>query len=250
MVACASRVIDTTELLLLAVAGFVAGGVASIVGFGIGSIFTPLLSLWIDARVAVAAISIPHLIGTALRFTLLEGRVDRHVLWTFGVASAVGGIIGALINTVFTSPALLIVLAILLLFVGIGELTGFARRMVFRGPAAWIAGALSGLLGGLVGNQGGLRSAAMLGFRMDRDTFVATVTAIGLIVDASRMPVYFVAYRDELRELVTPMLAATAGTIAGTIAGGRILRRIPETWFRRIVAVILLILGVSLLLRR
>ena len=39
-------------------AGFVAGGVASIVGFGIGSIFTPLLSLWIDARVAVAAITL------------------------------------------------------------------------------------------------------------------------------------------------------------------------------------------------
>jgi uncharacterized membrane protein YfcA len=240
---------DATALLLLAAAGFLAGGVASIVGFGIGSIFTPLLSLWIDARVAVAAISIPHLIGTALRFWMLEGRVDRHVLWTFGIASAVGGIIGALINTVFTSPALLIVLAVLLLFVAAGELIGFSRRLVFRGPAAWIAGALSGLLGGLVGNQGGLRSAALLGFRMDRDTFVATVTAIGLIVDASRMPVYFVAYAQALRELVTPIAIATAGTIAGTIIGGLLLRRIPEPWFRRIVAVVLLILGVSLLLR-
>ena len=240
---------DAAALLLIAAAGFLAGGVASIVGFGIGSIFTPLLSLWIDARVAVAAISIPHLIGTALRLWLLEGRVDRHVLLTFGIASAVGGIIGALINTVFSSPALLTVLAVLLLFVGAGELIGFSRRMVFRGAMAWIAGALSGLLGGLVGNQGGLRSAALLGFRMDRDTFVVTVTAIGLIVDASRMPVYFFAYADELRKLVIPIGVATAGTIAGTIIGGRLLRRIPETWFRRIVAVVLLILGVSLLLR-
>lgn len=241
---------DTTALLLLAAAGFVAGGVASIVGFGIGSIFTPLLSLWIDARVAVAAISIPHLIGTALRFALLQGHVDRHVLWTFGIASAVGGIAGALINTVFTSPALLIVLAILLLFVGVGELTGLARRMVFRGPVAWIAGAASGLLGGLVGNQGGLRSAALLGFRMDRDTFVVTVTAIGLMVDAARMPVYFFAYAHELGTLAMPITVATAGTIAGTIVGGRLLRRIPEPWFRRIVAVVLLILGLSLLVRR
>jgi len=180
---------------------------------------------------------------------MLEGRVDRHVLWSFGIASAAGGIVGALINTVFTSPALLIVLAVLLLFVAAGELIGFSRRMVFRGPAAWIAGALSGLLGGLVGNQGGLRSAALLGFRMDRDTFVATVTAIGLIVDASRMPVYFVAYARELRDLVTPIAVATAGTVAGTIIGGRLLRRIPEPWFRRIVAVVLLILGVALLWR-
>ena len=47
------------------------------------------------------------------------------------------------------------------------------------------------MLGGLVGNQGGLRSAALLGFRLDRDTFVATATAIGLFVDGARMPIYF-----------------------------------------------------------
>ena len=72
---------------------------------------------------------------------------------------------------------------------------------------------------------------------------------IGLIVDASRMPVYFIAYADELGALITPITVATAGTVAGTIIGGRLLRRIPEAWFRRIVAVVLLILGVSLLLR-
>lgn len=240
---------DATALFLIASAGFIAGGVASIVGFGIGSIFTPLLSIWIDARIAVAAISIPHLIGTSLRFALLEGRADRRVLWSFGIASAVGGIAGALINTVFTSPLLLTVLAVLLLFVAAGELTGLSRQMVFRGTAAWIAGVISGLLGGLVGNQGGLRSAALLGFPMDRMTFVATITAIGLIVDASRMPVYLFAYAGQLQEIVTPIVVATAGTIAGTVIGGRLLRRIPEAWFRRIVAVVLLILGVSLLLR-
>jgi uncharacterized membrane protein YfcA len=121
--------------------------------------------------------------------------------------------------------------------------------MILRGPAGWIAGALSGLLGGLVGNQGGLRSAALLGFRLDRDTFVVTATAIGLIVDASRMPVYFVAYAEELRAIVMPIAVITAGTIAGTIIGGRLLRRIPEAWFRRIVAVLLLTLGIALLLR-
>lgn len=240
---------DATALSLLATAGFVAGGVASIAGFGIGSIVTPLLSIWIAAPLAVAAISIPHLIGTALRFSLLNGRVDRHVLWTFGLASAIGGLIGALINTVFTSPALLTLLAALLLFVAISELTGLSRRMVFRGPVAWLAGALSGLLGGIVGNQGGLRSAALLGFRMDRDTFAVTATAIGLIVDASRMPVYVFAYAEDLRALVVPITVVTAGTIAGTLVGGRLLGRIPEAWFRRVVAVVLLMLGVVLLLR-
>jgi uncharacterized membrane protein YfcA len=240
---------DTPSLWILGVAAFVAGGIASIAGFGIGSVLTPALSIWIDARLAVAAISIPHLIGTALRFSLLKGHVDRRVLWSFGIASAAGGIAGALLNTVFTSPALLMLLAMLLLFVAAGELTGFSRRLVFRGPAAWIAGAISGTLGGLVGNQGGLRSAALLGFRMDRDTFVATATAIGLIVDAARMPVYFAVYSGELGSVMTPIAVTSIGVVIGTLLGGRILRRIPEPHFRRVVAVFLALLGIWLLTR-
>src|SRR5688500_861319 len=241
---------EIESLWILGLAALVAGGIASIAGFGIGSVLTPALSIWIDARLAVAAISIPHLIGTALRFSLLKGRVDRRVLWSFGVASAAGGIAGALLNTVFTSPALLTLLAVLLLFVAAGELTGFSRRLVFRGPAAWVAGALSGALGGLVGNQGGLRSAALLGFRMDRDTFVATATAIGLVVDAARMPVYFFVYSRELGRVVTPIVVATVGVVLGTVLGGRILRQIPEKYFRRVVAVFLAVLGIWLLTRR
>jgi hypothetical protein len=240
---------DAFAQLILAVAAVIAGGIASIAGFGIGSILTPTLSLWYDAKLAVAAISIPHLIGTALRFWLLQGHVDARVMWSFGLASAAGGITGALLNTVFASPWLLALLGILLLFVAAGELTGFSRRMVFSGPWAWVAGAVSGMLGGLVGNQGGLRSAALLGFRLHRDTFVATATAIGLFVDAARMPVYFYAHGAELTPMATAIVITTGGVAAGTLFGGRVLRRVPEAAFRRVVAVLLAILGVALLVR-
>ena len=40
-----------------------------------------------------------------------------------------------------------------------------------------------------------------------------------------------------------------AGVIAGTVAGGRVLRRIPEDHFRRLVAVLLVALGLALLVR-
>jgi hypothetical protein len=40
---------DATALSILGFAAVIAGGIASIVGFGIGSVLTPTLSLWIDA---------------------------------------------------------------------------------------------------------------------------------------------------------------------------------------------------------
>ena len=176
--------------VLVVVAAMVAGAIASVTGFGIGSLLTPTLGLHVGTKIAVAAVSIPHVVGTALRFWLLRERVDRHTLLTFGLTSAAGGLVGALLHEWVSSPWLTIVFGALLLFVAISELTGLAQRMRFRGPVAWIAGAGSGLLGGLVGNQGGIRSAALLGAELPRQTFVATATAVGLIVDAARMPIY------------------------------------------------------------
>src|SRR5918994_577917 len=81
------------DALVLVVSVF-AGGIAAVTGFGIGSLLTPVLALQVDTRLAVAAVSIPHVVGTALRLWLLQGRVDRRVLWSFGLTSAAGGSTG------------------------------------------------------------------------------------------------------------------------------------------------------------
>jgi len=126
-------------------------------------------------------------------------------------------------------------------------LLGWARRLRFPRKMAWIAGAVSGMLGGLVGNQGGIRSAAMLGLDVPRENFVATATAIALLVDAARMSVYLaVESRDVLR--IWPLvLLATIGVLLGTILGQRLLKSIPENIFHRVVGGLIFALGVAML---
>ena len=119
----------SVETLAISLAAIVAGAIASVTGFGIGSILTPTLSLWMDGRLAVAVVSVPHLIGTAIRFWMIKGHVDRRVMWRFGLASAAGGLIGALFQSALGGPVLMMVLAVLLLFVAASELTGLARRL-------------------------------------------------------------------------------------------------------------------------
>jgi uncharacterized protein len=227
----------------------VAGAIASVAGFGIGSVLTPILALTTGTRIAVAAVSVPHVIGTAVRFALLRGRVNRRLFVRFGIASAAGGLTGALLHSYASNRALAIVLGCLLLFVGVSELSGVMRRVRLGQTGAWIAGIVSGVFGGLVGNQGGLRSAALLAFDVDKDAFIATATAIGLIVDAARMPVYLVTERAELMGIWPLIVLAAAGVVIGTIAGARLLKRVPEPVFRRIVAVLLLALGTWMILR-
>ncbi len=63
------------------------------------------------------------------------------------------------------------------------------------------------------------------------------------------MPVYYVNYRDDLAAMATPIIVASLGVVAGTIFGKRVLTRIPDRWFRRLLAIILGLLGIAMLAR-
>jgi len=198
-------------------AGVLAGAIAAISGFGIGSVLTPLLAAHVGTKLAVGAVSIPHVIGTAVRFASLRSHVDGRAFRRFGVLSAAGGLVGALINTRVKAP---------------------------------VAGALSGVFGGMVGNQGGIRSAALMGFDLTKEAFVATATAVALVVDGARVPVYVWTEWRALAALWPTLAAATAGVLAGTIVGVRVLRRIPERIFRTSVSVLVIVLGLYMLVHR
>lgn len=234
--------------ILFITAAVLGGGIAALAGFGIGSLLTPTLGVKLGTKLAVAAVSIPHFVGTALRFILLRRHVNKQVLLGFGITSAAGGLAGALLHIHFSSVALSYALGTLLVFAGMTGITGLASRMRFGRRTAWMAGAASGIFGGLVGNQGGIRSAAMLGFNINKESFVATATAIALMVDCARMPVYFIGEARELGRAWIYLVIGTIGVIAGTIAGQRVLGKIPEKVFRRIVSLIVLALGIALLL--
>jgi uncharacterized membrane protein YfcA len=231
--------------LLVAV---LAAGVAAIAGFGIGSMLTPLLALTYGTKVAVLLVALPHFAATALRAWMLRDAIDRRVLLTFGAASAAGGLVGALLHAAASTSALSMILGVLLVFAGISGASGLSRGFrISAAPWAILAGALSGGFGGLVGNQGGIRSAALLHFPMDGRAVVATATAIGLVVDLARIPVYVATGGAEMLANWPVVVIATIGVLAGTLLGGPILRRLPEPVFRRSAFVLVAILGVALI---
>lgn len=234
---------------LLVLSAAVAGAIAAVTGFGIGSLLTPILALQLDSRLAVAAVSIPHVVGTALRFWLLQSAMDRRVLYGFGLTSAAGGLCGAVLQGEASNDSLTAIFGAVLVLAAVSELRGRARPMRFHGSWAWIAGAASGLLGGLVGNQGGIRSAALLGFGLTKQTFVGTATAIALFVDGARVPIYLATQYRQMERIWPRLVIMTVGVVLGTAVGSRALSQIPDQWFRYVLALVLMILGGSMLVR-
>jgi len=229
--------------LLVATAG---GVTASIAGFGIGSLLTPVLATRFSVADAILAVSIPHAVATAVRCWRLRRSIDWTVLRGFGIASAIGGIIGAFALFQFENQARLI-LGVLLIATGAAGLTGWNRKIAPSGILSTLFGGLSGLFGGLAGNQGGLRAAALMSYRLTPATFVATSTAVGLMVDAARLPVYMTRGSGRLLDLLVPMAIATAGVLAGTLLGEKILLRLSRERFTMVVSVLITVLGIWLL---
>lgn len=226
-----------------------SGGTAAVAGFGIGSLLTPLIALQLDMSTAVAAVAIPHAAATTMRFFRLRDAVDWRVLRGFGLLSAVGGLAGALLYTRFSARALTVTLGVLLIATSIGTLADWTSRWHPKGAAVGGLGLLSGLFGGLAGNQGGLRAAALFSFGLQPVPYVATATATALLVDFARTPVYAWQAGSRLSSLSGILVVATAGVLIGTLIGERILLGLSRTQFRRAMGTLIGLLGLWILVR-
>lgn len=233
---------------ILAVA-VLSGATASLVGFGIGSMLTPLLAASLGMDIAVAAVSVPHAVATGIRCWRLRRSIDRDVLKRFGLLSAAGGLGGAIVYTMLDAEALTRVLGGLLVLTSAAQFTGLASRWHPKGATVALLGLGSGFFGGIAGNQGGLRAAALSAFGLAPLAFVATSTATGLLVDAARAPVYLYTAGSALLALWLPIAVATAGVTIGTLLGERVLLGMSRERFRLVVAAAVGLLGLWLLIR-
>jgi uncharacterized membrane protein YfcA len=234
------------EIGLFGLVSVVGGAIAAVSGFGIGSVLTPFLLIAFPTAEAVAIVAIPHAVATVVRWYRLRHDVHLPTFRQFGIASAIGGLVGAALQPLLASDLLSLVLAALLLIAGVSQLRG--RPVPFPATGVWrvLGGALSGVFGGLVGNQGGLRAAALLGFDLDARALVATATASALFVDAARVPIYVMMRGEVLANTVPYWVAGSVGVIVGTLIGVPILGRIPQPVYRKLIATLLIALALVL----
>ena len=121
----------------------------------------------------------------------------------------------------------------------VASVAGFGIGSLVTPVLAWQLGALL---------QERATTPALLGVDLPKHAFATTATAVALMVDAARVPVYLWFMGDEIRQLGAPIAIATTGVVIGTLAGLHVLDRIPERSFRREVAVVLSLLGIAMLL--
>ena len=239
---------EPTTLLLLCAAAMVVAAAVVASGFGLGTALTPLFLLTYDIKTAVFLVAIVHFANNLFRLGLFWKQVDSTVVRRFGLLSVVGAVVGSLIQERAAGPWLEIGLGALLIVLGGMEL--LPRERAWRIPKRFdqAGGLLSGLLGGLLGNQGALRSGYLLNYSLSKESFIASGTAIACLIDTSRIPVYAAQYGKGLLPVWPYLAAVMVASFVGTLAGKRLIEKLPQNWFHLLVAALIALTGAALIL--
>ena len=106
-----------------------------------------------------------------------------------------------------------------------------------------IGGSLSGLTAGLLGTGGAIRGLTMAAFNLEKSVFIATSAFIDFMIDFSRTIVYYQnGYIGSEEIKYVPFLFVIG--LVGTFIGKKILNYIPQSKFKRISLVLILVIGV------
>jgi uncharacterized membrane protein YfcA len=240
------------ELICVAVWSFavaIAGGVAGLV---LGNLRLPVVLQFSTSAAAGAGANVAISAASALTSSIAHwrgGRIDWRLFWLMAPPSLAGGIIGGVISGLLPQRLLLALIALVVLY-GAVEVDrhrrGRDRTRAAPAGGRWIAIAVAfavGVLGGLVGLiLGTLRLPAMVKWLgTSPKAAVGTNAATGVVVGVGGLIGHIAGGVDWAL-----LGAGCAGAVPGAYLGARLTGRLDEDTLLRVIAVILLVAGLSL----
>ncbi len=97
------------------VATLLAAALTVPAGFGLATMLTPIMLIWLDPHLAIAAVAVVHAAHNGWKLLLLKGDVDLSAVKRYGWAMVLGALIGASLGTTINQKPLLIVVGFALI---------------------------------------------------------------------------------------------------------------------------------------
>ena len=244
------------QALLVVLAGVAAGTINTVVGSGSLITFPTLLAVGyppVLANVSNCLGMVPGGVTGVLGYRReLAGQRARLV--RLGVASALGGTLGAALLLVLPAAVFKAVVPVLVLLgcvlvvlqpVIVARLHRRPGAPPHGGPLTWVLVGLTGVYGGYFGAAQGVLLVAVLGLTLDEtlQRVNAAKNLLALIVNGIA-GAFFVLVTD-VSWLAAGLLAV--GTALGGVVGSTVGRRLPDPLLRGVIVVVGIVAVVTLL---
>jgi len=267
-----------TQVILLALVGFVGGAFGSMVGLGGGIFIVPVLALFLDVPIhnaiaaSLAGVIVTSTTGsiTYVRQELTNLRLGATMETALTVGALSGGLVGALLGKEVLSAVFGAVMVVVSVYMGLsrksqpsypaegadlgslgatyfdGNLQREVRYRVKRLPLGMFTGLIAGNVSGLLGVGGGFMTVPImrLGMGMPMRAAVSTSSLMLGVTACAGAIVYFA------RGMMDPAVAVpiVLGVMAGAYLGSRLALRLRSSVLVAILTVVLFALSVQMIL--
>jgi uncharacterized membrane protein YfcA len=233
--------------ILFFISAFISEIIGTIAGFGSSTIFLPLALFFVDFKTALVLVAIFHLFGNLGRINFFRHRLDRKIIIIFGIPSILLSFLGASLVGILSQDILKVILGIFLIVISISFLFKPALKFPTNLWTVISGGGISGFITGLVGTGGALRATFLTGFNLEKTKYIATAAVIALGTDATRIPSYISqGFLTEQYYYYIPILFAAA--IGGSYIGKKIVNRINQDIFRKIVLIAIILVSINFII--
>jgi uncharacterized membrane protein YfcA len=235
------------EEILFFLSALVAEIIGTMAGFGSSTIFLPLALFFVDFKTAIILVAIFHLFGNLGRITFFRQGFDKKIIFQFGVPSVLLSLLGAFLVGVLPQSILKLILGIFLIVTSGSFLVKPGLKLPANTGTYVAGGSVTGFITALVGTGGALRATLLQGFNIEKVKYIATAATIALATDVTRIPVYLSqGFLAEQYYLYLPVLFGIA--LAGSFIGRKIVRRINQELFRKMVLVAIILVSIKFII--
>lgn len=216
--------------------------IGTIGGFGSSVFFVPVANFYFDFYSVLGLTALFHLSSNLSKIFLFRKGLDKKLLIHIGVPSVVFVIIGGFLSKYLNSNYLEIFLGVFLVAFSLFFLIKSEVIVLPSKKNALVGGSLSGFSAGLLGTGGAIRGLTMAAFNLEKSVFIATSAFIDFMIDFSRTFVYYQNGYIHAHDMKYVPFLFVIGLV-GSYFGKRILHYIPQTKFRILSLVLILLIG-------
>jgi uncharacterized protein len=238
---------ETTEVLFFLLA-IVCEIVGTISGFGSSVFFVPIAGLFYPFHEVLFLTGLLHVFSNSMKIWFFRRHISWDLVWKFGIPTVAFTILGAFLSNVVDEHKATIFLAVFLVLFSVIMLMWDRLRLQRDYKNILITGGISGFVAGIVGTGGAIRGLGLMAFNLEKELFVGTSAAIDMGVDLSRLWIYVANdFAVDKAIYLVPMLIVAS--FVGTYIGKILLVKMTPIFFRKMVLILILLIGIFLILK-
>lgn len=234
------------EIFLFLIFAFLAEVIGTLASFGSSTVLVPITALFIDVKTAIAVVGLFHFFGQVVDLFLWGRYINWRITALFSGLGVLFSFLGAALITVLPSQTVLMILGVFLIVYAVTSLWGKKLVLPKSNVSILSMGGVVGFFAGLTGTAGAMRTALLSTMGLAKANFLGTSNAIAFFVDFTRVAVY--AGSGILKFDLPFWLAVLGVSILGSLFGRKLVLRIKEKTFYRIVYAALLLAGIRFIL--